>query len=122
MCKRETDGPDTCCPDLRDWLSTDLFKALGEDNRATILAELVACGSERSVSDVARCCPVDVSVVSRHLRTLREAGVLTSERRGKEVFYRVRIGELVRALRGLADALEACCPEAVAADEEEIDG
>jgi len=50
-----------------------------------------------------------MSVVSRHLATLREAGVLASTRRGKEIFYEVRAPELVRTLRAIADAVEGCC-------------
>jgi DNA-binding transcriptional ArsR family regulator len=55
---------------------------------------------------------VDLSVVSRHLRTLREAGVVDARKQGKEVFYRVRFDALIGILRNLADALEACCPPA----------
>jgi ArsR family transcriptional regulator len=56
---------------------------------------------------------VNISVVSRHLSTLRQAGVVEADKRGKEVFYRVRITELIDLLRNLADALEACCPDGV---------
>src|SRR5512133_2451727 len=99
----------TCCATLRRWLSPDLFRALGDPNRLAILVALSDGGSERTVSDVARCCPVDLSVVSRHLRTLRDAGVVEARKQGKEVLYRVRFDALVGILRNLADALEACC-------------
>lgn len=100
-----------CCGDLADWLSADVFRALSEPNRLSILARLADCAKEMTVSDVAQCCPVDISVVSRHLRTLKDAGVLEAEKKGKEVFYRVKARELVQFLRGLADALEKCCGE-----------
>lgn len=64
-----------------------------------------------SVSDVAGCCPVSLSVVSRHLSQLRESGVVEARREGKQVIYRLRAAEVARGLRALADALEACCPE-----------
>jgi DNA-binding transcriptional ArsR family regulator len=103
--------PDTtCCATLRRWLSPGLFKALGDPNRLAILVALSDGGNERTVSDVASCCPTDLSVVSRHLRTLRDAGVVEARKQGKEVLYRVRFDALVGILRGLADALEACCP------------
>jgi ArsR family transcriptional regulator len=102
----------TCCAALQRWLSPGLFKALGDPNRLAILAALSDAGRERTVSDVAGCCPVDLSVVSRHLRTLREAGVVDARKQGKEVFYRIRFDTLVTVLRGLADAFEACCPPA----------
>ena len=63
-----------------------------------------------AVSEVARCCPINISVVSRHLSTLRDAGILTSEKRGKEVRYSVVVSALVERLRAIADALEGCCP------------
>ncbi len=50
-------------------------------------------------------------MVSRHLAMLRDAGILSAEKRGKEVYYTVRCEEVVGLLRRIADALEACCPE-----------
>ncbi|HEX9400163.1 MAG TPA: metalloregulator ArsR/SmtB family transcription factor [Anaeromyxobacter sp.] len=101
-----------CCAALKRWLSPHFFKALGDPNRLAILVALSDGARERTVSELAGCCPVDLSVVSRHLRTLREAGVLEARKQGKEVFYRVRFDALVALLRNLADALEACCPPA----------
>lgn len=63
------------------------------------------------MTDVGSCCSVDLSVVSRHLRTLRDAGVVAAERHGREVHYRVQARELATLLRNLASALEACCPD-----------
>jgi len=101
-----------CCAALKQWLSPGLFRALGDPNRLAILVALSDGGRERTVSEVASCCPVDLSVVSRHLRTLKEAGVLEARKQGKEVLYRVRFDALAAVLRNLADALEACCPPA----------
>lgn len=89
----------------------ELFKALADPNRVALLARLADCGRACTVSEIACCLPIDLSVVSRHLRQLREAGILYAERRGKEVRYKVRYGELARTLRALADAIEACCPD-----------
>jgi ArsR family transcriptional regulator len=100
----------TCCAALKRWLSPGLFKALADPNRLAILVALSDGGRERTVSELADCCPVDLSVVSRHLRTLREAGVLEARKEGKAVFYRVRFDAVVAILRNLADALEGCCP------------
>ena len=52
------------------------------------------------------CCPIDLSVVSRHLGVLRDAGILEAQKRGREVYYRVRVDKLTTLLRNLADALE----------------
>ncbi|MEQ9319295.1 MAG: metalloregulator ArsR/SmtB family transcription factor [Polyangiaceae bacterium] len=94
-----------------DRLPLDLFKALADGTRLKLLSTLAVGGRTQTVSEVAGCCSVDLSVVSRHLKTLERAGVLASTKVGKSVHYRVRVTHLVQALRGLADALESCCPE-----------
>jgi ArsR family transcriptional regulator len=94
---------------LASQLVPELFRALSEPNRIAILTRLAIAGCEQTVSEVARCCPVNLSVVSRHLKTLREAGLLSAERRGKEVYYRARARQLATQLRALADALDGCC-------------
>lgn len=87
------------------------FKALGDPTRIRLLARLIEIGRPGTVSEVACCTEVDLSVVSRHLSTLREAGIVESERKGKEVHYSVRFPELVKKLRRLADSIEECCPD-----------
>lgn len=100
-----------CAPGF-DWkASADLFRALSEPNRLAILARLAGCCGGLPMAQVASCCPVDLSVVSRHLQVLRAAGIVEADRRGRFVVYRVRTRELVAALRGLALAIESCCPD-----------
>ncbi|HMN97333.1 MAG TPA: metalloregulator ArsR/SmtB family transcription factor [Phycisphaerales bacterium] len=91
------------------FLDPRLFRALGDPTRARLFACLSKCGRPCSVSEVAECCSVDLSVVSRHLSLMARAGALAATRRGRVVLYRVRSRELVGVLRGLADAIEACC-------------
>ena len=98
-------------PGLRDVLAPDLFKALCDPTRLAILVRLAECCNELSVSQVAECCPVNISVVSRHLACLRDAGLLRSVKRGKEVFYSFQAEPMARSLRAIADAAEKCCPE-----------
>jgi ArsR family transcriptional regulator len=107
-------GTDDTCEGgrLRSLLAPAFFRALGDPCRIAILAALAERGAEMRVTEVAECCPVVLSVVSRHLRQLRDAGILASHKRGKEVFYRVRSRELAALLRSLADAVESCCPDA----------
>jgi ArsR family transcriptional regulator, arsenate/arsenite/antimonite-responsive transcriptional repressor len=90
-------GAAPCCPPLTERpLTTEesertaaMFKALGDPVRVRLFS-LVASyqGGEACVCDIS-----DVGVsqptVSHHLRKLREAGLLTSERRGTWVDYRV---------------------------------
>lgn len=77
-----------------------------------ILSFLCAChasGKEAcTVSEVAKCCEVDLSGVSRHLNTLKDGGVISAEKVGKEVRYSLNGKSLAKALRDLADFIESC--------------
>ena len=96
---------------LAPLLAPDLFKALGDVNRLTLLSTLAERPEPTSVGDLSSCCPIDLSVVSRHLAILRRAGVLEATRRGRSVLYRARLRHLARKLRSIADALERCCAD-----------
>lgn len=47
--------------------------------------------------------------VSHHLKVLKDAGVVRSERHGQEVHYQVDRDALVSTLRAVADSIERCC-------------
>jgi ArsR family transcriptional regulator len=91
-------------------LDPALFKALSDPTRASILACIAKCGRGCSVTEVAECCSVDLSVVSRHLALLAKSGLLEAEKEGRTVRYRVRYAEISSSLRSLADAFDQCCP------------
>ena len=99
-----------CCTALSQWLEPGTFKALAEPTRAALLLHMAGTDGPHTVTGLAARLPVDVSVVSRHLRLLREVGVVTAERKGKEMLHRLDCGDLIHMLRNLADALESCCP------------
>ena len=99
-----------CCRPIDGLLNPDLFKALCDPTRAGLVACLAKCGRACSVGEVAGCCSVDVSVVSRHLALLARSGVLEVSKQGREVYYKVRFGDLSKTLRSLADELDSCCP------------
>jgi DNA-binding transcriptional ArsR family regulator len=69
-------------PDVR------LLQALADPVRLAIVREL-AGAPEVCACDFTSCCDVSQPTVSHHLRILREAGVVTSERRASWVFYRL---------------------------------
>jgi ArsR family transcriptional regulator len=93
-------------------LAPALFKALADPTRVRLLACLAKCRRACSVTEVAQCCHVDFSVVSRHLALLAAAGVVESVKQSRTVLYRVRCAELAGALRRLADAFDECRPVA----------
>lgn len=67
--------------------AAQLFKALGSESRLGILH---AIGQEpRTVGALAEVRQLSQPLVSQHLRTLRQAGLVTSDRNGKEVIYHV---------------------------------
>ena len=99
-----------CCVSKNFKKLTSLFKALAEPNRLTIFRHL--CDSESlsakptNVNEIKEFCDIDLSVVSRHLSVLKDAGVLSSEKKGKEVFYSLNGPEIADLLRKLADQIE----------------
>ena len=75
----------------------DPFDALGDPNRRAIV-ELLA-GGDRSVQQLADALPISRPAVSRHLRLLKEAGLVVEEPRGTRRIYRLH-DEGVAAVRG----------------------
>jgi ArsR family transcriptional regulator len=67
-----------------------VIKALAHPTRLFLVEEL--CREERCVCELAEMVGSDVSTVSKHLALLREAGIVQDEKRGKQVFYRLRMG------------------------------
>lgn len=68
------------------------FAALADDTRARIV-EILAEG-ERSVNELVELFSVSQPAISRHLRVLREAGVVTVEPNGKQRIYRLNPSSL----------------------------
>ena len=66
-----------------------VFKALGHPDRLRIIESLAA--GERCVCDLVESVGSSWSTVSRHLAVLKAAGVVTDEKRGLQVFYRVAL-------------------------------
>lgn len=100
--------PDACTDALTPYLRPEMFRALGDTTRLALLARLAATPGAQTVTELSSCCGVHLSGVSRHLKILHDAGLLDAERQGREVLYRLDCGALAQALRGMADALEAC--------------
>lgn len=101
-----------CCRPVDGLLEPALFKALGDPTRVRLLACVAKCGRACSVGEVAECCSVDLSVVSRHLQALARAGLVAPSRSGRTVSYEVRYAEVAATFRALADAIQECAPDA----------
>lgn len=66
-----------------------ILKALAHPTRLFIVDQLAR--GERCVCDLTAMIGVEMPTVSRHLSQLRNAGILVDEKRGAQVFYRVRV-------------------------------
>ena len=91
----------SCCRPVDDLL---------DPTRLRLLGCMIKCGRACSVGEVAECCSVDLSVVSRHLQALARAGLAVPSRTGRTVAYAVQSERLCASLRALADAIEDCAP------------
>lgn len=80
---------------------TAVFKALGNMARLKMVDALG--GGELCVCKLVEVAGLKWATVSRHLSILKEAGVVEDEKRGKQVFYKLRlccIVEMNRCLDG----------------------
>jgi DNA-binding transcriptional ArsR family regulator len=68
-------------------LPGDPFDALGDPHRRAIVE--ILRGGERSVREIADELPISRPAVSRHLRLLTEAGLVTAEPTGTRRLYRL---------------------------------
>jgi DNA-binding transcriptional ArsR family regulator len=92
-----------------------LFTALGDDRRQTIIILLLRAGEARSVGEIAAALDLSQPAVSHHLKILRDARLLTVERKGTQRRYALNNGEypeLLAPLRELVTQIEECAPAA----------
>ncbi len=95
-----------------------VFKALGHPARLQVVTELA--DGERCVCDLVELTGLGWSTVSRHLSVLKSAGVIEDDKRGLQVFYRLKLPCVARFTACLHAASEGqdvsftvstCCGE-----------
>ena len=80
-----------------------MFKALGDPVRLKLLSMIASAGGgEVCVCDLTGSFKLTGPTISHHLKVLREAGLVDSDRRGTWVYYRLVPAALV-LLAGLLD-------------------
>ncbi|WP_370948579.1 metalloregulator ArsR/SmtB family transcription factor [Amycolatopsis sp. cg5] len=101
---------DACCaPLVRDPLSEEqavelsrLFKAMADPVRLRLLSMIASReGGETCVCELTDAFELSGPTISHHLKVLREAGLISGERRGTWVYYRVHpevLGRLAAVL------------------------
>ena len=67
----------------------ELLQAIADPVRLAIVRQLAAEREAGCACDFTECCAVSQPTVSHHLRVLREAGVVTTQRRGTYIYYRL---------------------------------
>ena len=106
-------APVCCAPLVREPIEPGeagelarVFKALADPVRLRLLSLIGArAGGEACVCDLTVAFDVTQPTISHHLKVLREAGLITAERRGTWVYYRV-VPAAVERLGGLFSPAE----------------
>lgn len=68
---------------------TEAFRALSDQTRVRLLSMISAGGGEVCVQELVDALDLSQPTVSHHLKVLREAGLVTSDRRASNVYYQV---------------------------------
>lgn len=78
-----------------------LFKLLNDKNRLKIISTIGK--GKKSVSEIVEETGLSQTLVSFHLRPLRESGILKAERKGAFVYYSLSEPALIEALQSLLE-------------------
>ncbi len=89
-----------------------IIKALGHPARLFIVDELAK--GERCVAELTEMLGVDMSGVSRHLTILKSAGIVVDDKRGLQVFYRLRTPCIVKFFGCVENVLKHVAEEHLA--------
>jgi DNA-binding transcriptional ArsR family regulator len=82
-----------------------LFAALGDGTRLEIVARL-ADGSHQSITQLTEAATVTRQAITKHLKVLESAGIVRSERSGRETLFALQPRSLEEAQRALAAVSE----------------
>ena len=89
---------------------SDIFKQLGDKSRIRLF--WILCHCEECVTNLSAMMDMSSPALSHHLRLLKAAGLITSRRDGKEVYYKssgTREAELLHHM--IEDLVSISCPE-----------
>jgi ArsR family transcriptional regulator len=104
----------------QEW-AAKIFKALGHPIRYKI-AKFLADGPH-CVCELNQDVEFSQSNLSQHLRILREAGLVSSEKDGLRIFYRLTdssIGELINRVEALSRLILTQISASISLDEEDV--
>ncbi|HKR50865.1 MAG TPA: metalloregulator ArsR/SmtB family transcription factor [Pseudonocardiaceae bacterium] len=104
MLAEVADALGCCSPLVREPLSAEqavelsrLFKAMGDPVRLRLLSLIASHdGGEACVCDLSGVFDLTGPTISHHLKVLREAGLISGQRRGTWIYYQVHPEALAR--------------------------
>ena len=90
--------------------SADLFKLMSDGTRIRLFWLLCHC--EECLLNLSAMMEMSSPALSHHLKLLRTCGLVTSRRKGKEVYYRAADTRQADALHHMIEEIaEMACPE-----------
>ncbi|MCY3019493.1 MAG: metalloregulator ArsR/SmtB family transcription factor [Planctomycetota bacterium] len=90
-----------------------IIKAMGHPTRLFIVDELAK--GERCVNELTEMVGADMSTVSKHLSVLKNVGVIMDEKRGLQVFYRLRTPCIMKFFGCVESVMKTVAEESMAA-------
>lgn len=88
----------------------DVLKQLGDPSRLRIFWLL--CHTEECVTNIAAMTEMTSPAVSHHLRILKNSGLITSRREGKEMYYKALDNKLVNSMHQMIEKIgDIRCPK-----------
>lgn len=82
-----------------------IIKAMAHPTRLFVVDELSK--GERCVCELRDMIGADISTVSKHLSVLKDAGIIEDDKRGQQVFYRLRVPCILNFFGCVEDVLAA---------------
>ncbi len=85
--------------------SLPLFNALGDPIRQQLIL-LMIDGQRRSVAELTAFTALSRPTISHHLKVLKDAHIITSERDGTKTYYRPQLGAYFHPIKELVNVVE----------------
>jgi len=79
------------------------------------ILRLLLLNGRSDIGTIAEQLPQDRSVISRHLNSMYNVGILAREKETRHIYYAIEARTLLKKINGIADRLRAwmivCCPD-----------
>ena len=87
----------------------NVLKALGHPTRLWMAEQLES--GEKCVCELAEYIDADFSTISKHLSVLKQAGVVVDEKRGKQVYYKLKVPCILKYMSCVEKVIKAQAEE-----------